>query len=215
MGRQRLAVDQGLVFGAPSARPHAPVLRAAQPSRRRRGAQLRSCRIRPARRAQGHQGRLVSVRAQLLPALPSGGALSAGDGHHHQPHRLPLNAAHHLTTRTLPNGMFARRGRGGAWVASPTVAVAGRCMAVVGLSPRLLAVASSSSAKSKSHCAATSPVRERACRRVRDAAALNSAGDAVPTCFKRGEALSPSTPALGARAFPYGTTSSVDPKVLC
>ncbi len=42
------------------------------------------------------------MRAQLLPALPSGGALSAGDGHHHQPHRLPLRAAHHLAARLEP-----------------------------------------------------------------------------------------------------------------
>ena len=40
--------------------------------------------------AQGHQGRLVPVRRQLLPALPARRPPAADDRHRHEPHRLPL-----------------------------------------------------------------------------------------------------------------------------
>ena len=43
--------------------------------------------------AQGDQGRLAPVRAELLPALPAGRAPVRDRRHRHQPHRLPLRAA--------------------------------------------------------------------------------------------------------------------------
>ena len=43
------------------------------------------------RAAPDHQGRLASVRAELLPPLPAGGAAGRGDRHLHEPHRLPLH----------------------------------------------------------------------------------------------------------------------------
>ena len=43
--------------------------------------------------AQGHQGRLAPVRAQLLPALPAGRAAAADDRDLDGPHRLPLHRA--------------------------------------------------------------------------------------------------------------------------
>ena len=60
----------------------------------RRGTELRSHSARAARRAQGDQGRLVSLRAELLPALSAGRAPPADDRHHHLPHRLPLRGSH-------------------------------------------------------------------------------------------------------------------------
>ena len=63
------------------------LLRAAQPARD--APTSRSC----ARRddpAPGDQGRLAPVRAQLLPALPAGGAPGRGGRHLDAPHRLSL-----------------------------------------------------------------------------------------------------------------------------
>src|ERR1700730_9450617 len=44
-------------------------------------------------RAPRGEGRLASVRAQLLPALPAGGAPRRGDRHFDLPHRIPLRRA--------------------------------------------------------------------------------------------------------------------------
>ena len=41
-------------------------------------------------RPQGHQGRVVPVRRQLLPALPARGAPPADGRHRDEPHRVPL-----------------------------------------------------------------------------------------------------------------------------
>ena len=43
--------------------------------------------------AQGAQGRLLGLRRELLPALPSGRAHAPPDRHRHQPHQLPLRRA--------------------------------------------------------------------------------------------------------------------------
>ena len=43
--------------------------------------------------AQGHQGRLASVRAQLLPPLPPGRAPRAAGRYVHEPCRFPLHQA--------------------------------------------------------------------------------------------------------------------------
>ena len=54
------------------------LLRAGEPARRRDGGQLRSAPARDPHSAQGAEGRLASVRAELLPPLPSGGAPRRG-----------------------------------------------------------------------------------------------------------------------------------------
>ena len=77
-GRQRVGVDERLV------RPPAdagsllrPSIRAAAPG----GSSIRPAAVRGP--AQGHQGRLVPVRRQLLPALPARRAPPADDRHRH------------------------------------------------------------------------------------------------------------------------------------
>ena len=60
------------------------------------GALLRRRQLRPGPAAvqdpaQGHQGRIVPVCRQLLPALPAGGPPSADGRHRHEPHRLSLH----------------------------------------------------------------------------------------------------------------------------
>ena len=74
--RQRVGVDDGLVPAAPSRRAREGVLHPAQSARRARGVQLRSVAAGDPHPAQGAQGRLAPVRAELLPPLPAGGALS-------------------------------------------------------------------------------------------------------------------------------------------
>ena len=74
--------------------PTKPCCVPARPARRRRArGSLDPPQPQFAGPAQGHQGRLVPVRRQLLPALPAGGAAPADDRHRHEPHRLPLRAA--------------------------------------------------------------------------------------------------------------------------
>ena len=90
-GGQRLGVDDRLVPGARQDREG--LLHARQPARRRPGAELRPAHARGAHTAQGHEGRLVSLRAELLPALPAGGAHGAADRHVDLPSRLSLRRA--------------------------------------------------------------------------------------------------------------------------
>ena len=68
------------------------VLRAPQPAGAARG-ELRPGAAAVPRPAQGHQGRLVPVRRQLLPALPPGRPATADGRHRHEPHRLPLRGS--------------------------------------------------------------------------------------------------------------------------
>ncbi len=63
-------------------------------------------------RAQGHQGRLVPVRRQLLPALPARRAPAADDRHRHEPRRVPLRASGSSSRRTPPRARpLAERSR--------------------------------------------------------------------------------------------------------
>ena len=76
--------------------------RSTRPTRRRRAAsrenprggredgQLRSAPAEHQDPAQGDQGRLASVRAELLPPLPAGGAPCRGDRYLDEPRRIPM-----------------------------------------------------------------------------------------------------------------------------
>ena len=57
--------------------------------------------------AQGHQGRLASVRAELLPPLPAGGAARRAGRYLDQPSRIPLRRAEQPMTAEPPSA-FAR-----------------------------------------------------------------------------------------------------------
>ena len=67
-----------------------PVLRAAQPARRRARRSSSAGETHPAPR---HQGRLAPVRAELLPALPPGRPAGRDGRHLDEPPRLPLRRA--------------------------------------------------------------------------------------------------------------------------
>ena len=55
--------------------------------------ELRSTSAEVSHPAKSGEGRLASVRAQLLPALPPGGASAADDRHRHESYRIPLHRA--------------------------------------------------------------------------------------------------------------------------
>src|ERR1700737_652651 len=57
-------------------------------------------------RAPRGEGRLASVRAQLLPALPAGGAPRRGDRHFDLPHRIPLRSAQAGTFLTVYSSLI-------------------------------------------------------------------------------------------------------------
>ena len=76
------------------------VLRAEQPQRRQARGQLRSPRA-DQDSAQGHEGRLVLVRAELLPPLSAGRAHGAADRHLDVPSGLPLHRAVRGARRSL------------------------------------------------------------------------------------------------------------------
>ena len=89
--RQRLGVDVRLVRAAPPRRGLEPVLRPFQPARHVARGELQP---RPAGRAhpaQGDQGRLAPLRAELLPPLPARGPPAADGRHLHVAPRLPLH----------------------------------------------------------------------------------------------------------------------------
>ncbi len=73
----------------PEAARH-PVLCAAQPARRTRGGKPRPSTTPVPHSAQSHQGRLVPLRRQLLPALQARRPPPADDRHRDEPHRLPV-----------------------------------------------------------------------------------------------------------------------------
>ena len=85
------------------------VLRQRRPAQRAR-AQLRSHRVAP-HPAQGDQRRLVPLRAELLPALPSGRTHGAGDRHVDLPPRLSLHRPRALSARSLDDRRVAWRSR--------------------------------------------------------------------------------------------------------
>ena len=83
--RQRLGVDDDGVLRVHAQRP------CCAPTRPSRGERIP---------APGDQGRLAPLRAELLPALPAGGAPERDGRHLDRPHRLPLRRARWL--RCMP-----------------------------------------------------------------------------------------------------------------
>ena len=89
--RQCLGMDDRLVFDPAHRRRAQGLLRAGESARRRDGGELRPAPARRAHPAQGAEGRLASLRAQLLPALSPRGAPRRAGRHLDQPCRLPLH----------------------------------------------------------------------------------------------------------------------------
>ena len=88
--RQCLGVDVGLVRAKARGRRAEGLLHPRESARRPRGRQLRPLSAEHQDTAQGHQGRLASVRAELLPPLPAGGAPCRGDRYLDEPSRISL-----------------------------------------------------------------------------------------------------------------------------
>ena len=89
--RQRLGMDDRLVSRR-GMRPSAEgLLHPGEPARRPRSGQLRPAPAADPDSAQGDQGRLAPVRAELLPPLPAGGAPRAAGRHVDEPCRLPVH----------------------------------------------------------------------------------------------------------------------------
>jgi hypothetical protein len=88
-GRQCLAVDKRLVPGSPADRQ--PLLHCRQPRRREPRGQLRSAHAGHQDSAEGDQGRLISMRAELLSPLSTGRAHGATGGHLDLPSRFQVH----------------------------------------------------------------------------------------------------------------------------
>src|SRR6478736_8552619 len=90
-------MDHGLVPGAFEDRE--PMLHDCEPARRRARSQPRPAHAEREDPAQGDEGRLVSLRAELLPPLSARGADGAGNRHVDVPSRVPLHRAHRMSSR--------------------------------------------------------------------------------------------------------------------
>ena len=73
--------------------------------------------------AEGGEGRLIPVRAQLLPALPAGGAARADGRYGHEPHRLPLRGAARRGRRVMTGRGPSRVARAMTWLVVALAAV--------------------------------------------------------------------------------------------
>src|SRR5215472_16541512 len=124
--RQRLGMDRRLVVRpAPGGRAES-VLRAGKPARRARGGQLRPVSAANQNPAQGHQRRLASVRAELLPPLPPGRAPRRAGRYVHKSRRIQVRHSRRKTLMTNTNesedkGALSRRN---ILLASTTLAAA-------------------------------------------------------------------------------------------
>ena len=88
--RQRLGVDHGLVQRAARGRRAEAMLHPGEPARRAGGAELRPPPAADQDSAQGDQGRLAPVRAQLLPPLSPRRAPRPAGRYVDEPRRLPM-----------------------------------------------------------------------------------------------------------------------------
>src|SRR5580698_10955366 len=100
--RQCLGVDLGLVVGEARAGCAKGVLRPGKSARRSRDGELRPLPAANQDSPQGHQRRLASVRAELLPPLPPGRAPRGSGGYVHQPSRVSV--CQQKRERSMPNG---------------------------------------------------------------------------------------------------------------
>ena len=89
-GRQRLGVDERLVRGAAPGRSRALMLRSGRPPWGPQAGQLRPRSTPIPGRPEGHQGRLVSVRRQLLHAVSARRPATADGRHGHESRRVPM-----------------------------------------------------------------------------------------------------------------------------
>ena len=78
------------------------VLRSGKSARRRRGGELRPLPAADQDPPQGHQRRLASVRAELLPPLPPGRAPRGSGGYVHEPPRVSV--CHQNRERSMSDG---------------------------------------------------------------------------------------------------------------
>src|SRR5579863_8595022 len=83
-------MDRRLVVAKARSRRAEGVLRSREPPRRRRRRQLRPVPAENQNSPQGHQGRLASMRAELLPPLSPGRAPCGSGGYIDEPRRLSL-----------------------------------------------------------------------------------------------------------------------------
>ena len=91
--RQCLGMDGRLVLAEARRRRAESLLHPAEPARREPRRQLRPCHDERQDPAQGHQGRLAPVRAELLPTLSAGGAPCRAGRHIDKSSWLPLHQA--------------------------------------------------------------------------------------------------------------------------
>src|SRR5689334_16195129 len=86
-------MDGRLVFAKASGGRGEGLLHSAKPARRRRGGQLRSQNDQRENSAESHQGRLASVRAELLPTLPACCPTRGAGRHLNEPSWIPVYPA--------------------------------------------------------------------------------------------------------------------------
>ena len=91
--RQCLGMDVGLVVGQARGRRSEGVVHSAQSAWRSRGGSYDPCQTQHPHPAQSLEGRLASLRAQLLPPLSSRGEARRAGRYLNQPCRLPLRDA--------------------------------------------------------------------------------------------------------------------------
>src|SRR5262245_46779059 len=83
-------MDHRLVFAQARSRCAQGLLHSGKPARRTRGGELRPATAEHQDSEKGDQGRLASVRAELLPPLPPGRAPRAAGGYVDEPCRFSL-----------------------------------------------------------------------------------------------------------------------------
>ena len=94
--RQCLGVDDRLVFAEARGRCAEGLLHPGKSARRTRGRQLRPRAAADQDSPQGDQRRLASLRAELLPSLPAGGAPCGAGRHVHEPSWVSMHQARSL-----------------------------------------------------------------------------------------------------------------------